>query len=359
MRLRAATALIASTTLTLLLAAAPGVGAATPFFGVMADGPLDSGRVAFAGQVPAMRSAGVQSVRITVYWSDLQPDRADPITFAALDDKVLALAGAGIEVLPVVVRAPVWAREDPSADGSPPRDPSDYGRFLAALVARYGPGGSLWAERPDLPARPVRRWQLWNEPELVRYFTPGRSPNGWARPYVRLLRAGAQAVRAGDPSATIVAAGLTGRTWEDLRKLYAAGAKRWFDVAAIHPFSRRPQNVLKIIALSRAAMARAGDARKPLAVTELTWSSAQGTGAYGYGWETTRAGQAARIRTILPALQARRARWRLAGVWWYTWLSAEPGGTNSFDYSGLRRFDGTQVVDKPALAAFRRVATGR
>jgi hypothetical protein len=44
---------------------------------------------------------------------------------------------------------------------------------------------------------------------------------------------------------------------------------------------------------------------------------------------------------------------RIAGLYWYTWLSRPVGGADSFDYSGLRRVgDGGAVVDKPALTAF-------
>jgi hypothetical protein len=30
---------------------------------------------------------------------------------------------------------------------------------MRELVLRYGPGGSFWQERPDLPQRPIRDWQ--------------------------------------------------------------------------------------------------------------------------------------------------------------------------------------------------------
>lgn len=341
------------------------------FFGVMADGPIDRGTVPFAGQTAAMRRAGVGSVRIGVYWSDMQPyaspadvpaQDADrfrtvdgvPTDFTALDGRVAAAAAAGLDLLPVVVRTPSWAASEPADAGSPPRDSATYARFLRALIGRYGPRGTLWSERPQVPRRPLRRWQVWNEPDLIRYFSPARDKNGWAAPYVDLLRAAAVAIRDADPGATVVAAGLTGRSWSDLRKVYAAGGRSWFDVAAIHPFSARVENVLKIIRLTRREMQLAGDGRKPLALTEVSWSSGLGRAKLTYGWETSEAGQAARIRSLLPRLAAGRSTWRLAGVWWYTWVSWPLGSPDSFDYSGLRRqTTGSTVVDKPALKAWR------
>ena len=116
-------------------------------------------------------------------------------------------------------------------------------------------------------------------------------------------------------------------------------------------------NVVKIVALVRREMGRHGDERKPLALTEVTWSSGAGRSTFNFGWETTEQGQAQRLRAALPALAALRRPLRLTGVYWYTWLSPPIGGPDSFAYSGLRRLgpDGT-IIDKPALAAFRETA---
>lgn len=337
----------------------------------MADGPLLSGAVSLDRQAADMRRAHVGSIRVAVYWSDLQPyataadvpaDRAArfvdaegvPTDFTATDAIVAAAAAHGIDVLPTVVRTPPWARAEPGEVGSPPAEPQRYAAFLRALIGRYGPTGSFWAQRPDLPRRPIRRWQVWNEPDITKYWSPARSQDGWARPYVALLRVAAAAIRAADPGAQVVAAGLTNRSWVDLGKVYAAGGRGLFDVAAIHPFSRRVSNVVKIVRLTRDAMRRAGDSRARLAITELSWSSGKGRSNFNYGWETSEAGQAARIREVLPALARRRVAWRLEGLWWYTWLSRPLGGNDSFDYAGLRRMGGgSTVVDKPALRAWR------
>lgn len=355
---RAITAVIAA----LVLLAPATASAATPkrFFGVMADGPLESGVVPIASQAPLMKSSGVGSVRLAVYWSDLQPQQGQAPDFTWLDARIGPLAAQRIDVLPVVLRTPTWARQNPEAVGSPPRSNADYASFLTALVGRYGPAGSFWAENPGLPRVPVRRWQIWNEPELVKYFSPAKNQNGWARPYVSLLKAAHGAIRRADPGAKVVAAGLTGYTWADLRKIYAAGGRRYFDVAAIHPFSKRVENVLRHVRYTRSVMGKAGDSKKSLALTEVSWSSGQGRSSLNYGWETTEAGQASILRSALRQLAANRTRWRLAGLWWYTWMSRPAGSPESFDYAGLRRQssaadDGSAAISKPALAAWQQV----
>lgn len=333
-----------------VMAGAP-AQAATPrdFFGVIADGPALGTDGGLGPEAAAIAASGTRSVRVAAYWSDLEP--ADgALQLATFDALVLGAAREGIAVLPVVHRTPAWAARRPGVAGSPPRDPSTYARFLTALVARYGPAGSLWAEHPEVRRLPVRRWQVWNEPDITKYW----ADENWAPGYARLLRAAHAALRRADAGSVVVAAGLTNRSWVDLRKLYAAGARGSFDVAAIHPFSRRVVNVVKLVALARREMRRAGDGRKPLLLTEMSWSSGQGRSTFNYGWETTEAGQAARIRRVLPALAALRKPLGIAGLYWYTWLSRPVGGKDSFDYGGLRRVGaGGAPVDKPALRAWR------
>lgn len=325
------------------------------FFGVMADGPLLGGApgVDLAHELRLMRSSGAGSVRLAVYWSDAQP-QPGVLDFSTADRFMAAAAAARLDVLPVVLRSPAWAAANPSDPASPPRDPATYAAFLRALIQRYGPHGTFWPANPSLPRRPVREWQVWNEPDITKYWSVS---GAWAPGYVRLLRVAHAAIRRADPRAKVVLAGLTNRSWIDLRRVYAAGGGRWFDVAAAHPFSRRVANVVKIVDLVRTEMRRHGDARKQLLLTEVSWSSGQGHSTFNYGWETTERGQAARIRSALRALVARRARDRIAGLYWYTWLSPAIGDADSFDYGGLRRLDGAgRPVSKPALAAFRSTA---
>jgi hypothetical protein len=336
----------------LMLLVPVGTAGAAPreFFGVMADGPLlTDPRADLDREAGLMRTSGVGSVRLAVYWREMQPAADGPIDFAPVDRVVAATARRGLRVLPVLVRAPAWATGGDTREGAVP-DSAAYARFCAAVVRRYGPTGSFWTENRAVPRTPVRDWQVWNEPDIERYWVGAP----WPQTYVALLRAARVAIKGADPRARVVAAGLTNRSWEDLAALYRAGGRGQFDVAAIHPFSRRVGNVLKIVGLARTAMRRAGDASTPLALTEVSWSSGKGRSTFNYGWEFDERGQAARVREALPALAAARKRLRLHGVWWYTWLSPAVGDDESFSYAGLRRISASGVVSKPSLAAFRR-----
>ena len=336
-----------------LASAAPASAASVPptFFGSKADGIL-ADPAAFAREAPVMVQAGVRSVRLSVYWSLIQPEPGPP-GFATLDAHVAAAAQSGLELLPVVQGAPDWAADDRSNPFSSPRDPRDFATFMRVLIARYGPQGSLWAERPDLPRRPLRAWQIYNEPNLERYW----SAQPYPRPYRRVLCAAYRAIHQADRGAKVVMAGLANDSWRAMRRLHDAGVRGCYDVAAVHPFSARPSNSLKITRLNRQVIDRFGGRRKPIWLTELTWPSAQGQLRDNLvGWETTPSGQAERLRLAYGLYVRNASRLRLQRIYWHTWVTRDGNSETPFEWSGLRRInpDGT-IVDKPALGALRDV----
>src|SRR2546423_8346872 len=153
-----------------LVAASPAADAyasrAVPngFFGVVWDGPLkEKGSAAIQDREwQRMKDSGVESVRTAFDWSVAQPTRESNISFAQTDQVVGLAAAHGIDLLPVVFTPPRWARRS-DAQNSPPKHPVEYADFLVALISRYGVDGSFWAANPNLPKRPIRDWQLWNE----------------------------------------------------------------------------------------------------------------------------------------------------------------------------------------------------
>jgi hypothetical protein len=341
------------------------------FLGVQADGPLFSGQVDVGKELTTMQQSGVRSIRLAVYWdvaqpyatiADVPPDQAGdfsdeggtPTRWGVLDLFIAGAAQRGLRLLPVIQRAPQWARKHPSVGNSPPSASGRqaYARFLTALIGRYGPTGAFWTAHPEIPRMPIRQWQVWNEPDGVRDWSdqPGIPA------YVKLLKPAYAAVKAADPGAQVVLAGLVGRSWEDLQQVYDKGGGRFFDVAAIHPFSLEVSNVLKILRLARATMKRNGDAGKRLVVSELSWPSAKHKTKQQYGFEVSEQGQAAKIRQAVPQIAARRKPWKISAVFWSTWLSYDRDTTYSFDYAGLRRLRNGKVTPKPAFYAFRSVA---
>ncbi|HEX8102403.1 MAG TPA: hypothetical protein VF533_07320 [Solirubrobacteraceae bacterium] len=338
------------------------------WLGAQADGPMTgAGAAAFDGEWSLMAASGVENVRAAFYWSEAQPYRTldevppdrrgafrdvagVPTDFAASDQVVAAAARRHLGVLPVVQRAPGWAREKPFDIASPPRDPATFAAFMRALVGRYGPQGSFWAERPELPRMVIHSWQIWNEPDLDLYWS--RQP--FQRSYVKVLRAAHRALHAADGRARTVLAGLPNESFKSLRRIYRAGGKGAFDVIGLHPYTGKPSNVVKLVKLARKEARRAKDAKRPIWVTELSWPAATGRAHGPPGFTTTDKGQATRLRQAIPRLARERKRLRIGRVYWYTWLS-EARGPSAFDFSGLRRLspDRSKVASAPALAAFQ------
>jgi len=349
-----------------LFAAAPVSQAAAlrapkDFHGVMWDRAApEAGALAEDRQWALMQRNGVETVRVVFSWARAQPEAGIEPDFSAIDRKVELASLHGIDLLPVVLYAPFWASRYPARHGSPPEHASDYAAFVRQLVGRYGPKGTFWAERPDLPKRPLRDWQIWNEPHFDFYwYAPGRS---WAREYVELLKAAKRVIRTADPGARVVLAGFADASWRVLGEVYDAGARGAFDVATINLFTGKPGFVMTAARLTRHVLDSHHDPRKPIWVTETDFPAAKGEVprpkvAWQRAWYTTRSGMASRLTELyrLGALNA--ARLRLGRIYWYTWASTYEGRGDLFDYSGLVRVgeDG-RTTPQPALRAYRRAA---
>jgi hypothetical protein len=337
-----------------LALAAPAQARSVPrgWLGVQADGPLTELGNPFGSEWKLMAASGAETVRTSFNWARAQPSSSGPIDFTATDAVVLSAARQRLRVLPVVQSAPGWAAARP-ADGtsSPPRSPADYTRFLTALVHRYGPRGSLWAEHREVPRMPIRDWQVWNEPNFRFHW----SVQPFARRYVKLLRASRRALRAADHGSRTILGGLANESWIALRRIYRAGGHGTFDAVALHPYTRRPRDVLRLVELSTRVATRAHDRHVPFWITELSWPASKGKATDAPLFVTDERGQASRLGTALKLLAHNRRRLRIRKVIWYTWLSREPSPF-LFDWSGLRRLHGDQVVSARSLGVFRRAA---
>lgn len=345
-------------------AVAPGAQARVPesFFGATWDreatGAAEADQEA---QWALMAGSGVKSVRTVFYWSSAQATPGQPFDFRQSDQLVVRATRHDIRLLPLVLRTPLWAASIPGEPGSPPKRISDYTAYLRALVARYGPAGSFWGEHPELPRRPLRHWQVWNEPHLQAFWsTKGRPPKSWAPEYARLLKASKQAIESVDPKATIVLASLADFAWDHLDRLNRSRIGRHFDVAALNLFTARPKSLIKGVFYFRRALKRGGARRKPIWVTETTWPAgkqrvAVPDAAWQRDWYTTDAGMAARVRRVYTLTARFARRLRIRRVYWYTWSSSYRDG-DLFDYAGLVRYGDGLFEPRPALDAYAAIA---
>ena len=328
------------------------------FYGVMWDRSAMTAPAALQeAQFALMRRSGVETVRTAFSWEDAQPHQHEPTNFAPTDRLVELAARHRIELLPVIIYTPFWARIDYYAGfSSRPRQVGAYARFVEELVHRYGPSGTFWDERPDLPRRPLRYWQIWNEPNLPIFWWTAR-PGRWMRSYGRLLNASYDAVKRADPGAKVVLGALANDSWRELRRLYRSKEPPRFDVAAINLFTSSPGNILRGLRRVRAVLNRAGDADKPLWLTETTWpATGHLLGSLPIpDWDTTAVGMATKLARLYALAARHHQRLELERVYWYTWAS-DYSSSDPFDYSGLVRWTGRRFVPEPALDAFSAAA---
>jgi hypothetical protein len=368
--------LVVFATLAIGLVAAMPAGARVPqgFVGTVLDGPFFYPDFDQSGQMNKMVADGVESLRTSFNWAVMQPYKsysavpsalkADfqdvnglPINDSVMNNLVALAAARRMTILPVVEYTPAWDSRHPRNVATPPSSPAAYARFIVAMIHLYGPHGSFWAANPSLPRVPIRMWQIWNEPDFTTYWSQQPFQPG----YVKLLRAVRPAVRAADPGAKIVLAGLPNFSWRYLADIYKfKGARKLFDVVAVHPYTATPAGAVTILKKVRAVMDQHGDRRKPIMATELSWPSAKGLARTQFENSTTVAGQAKKVSQAVRLMAKNRKSLGLSAFYYYTWITNEtlPGAKHDpFNFAGLLSFhDGVGISAKPVLKTFTRAA---
>ncbi|MFN2166052.1 MAG: hypothetical protein ACK2U9_07295, partial [Anaerolineae bacterium] len=252
-----------------------------------------------------IEAGGFTWVRQSFYWSQIEPE---PGQFSwNVPDRVLAALARHPQLRLVAV-----LDDDPP---TPPADPDRFAAFAGALAARY--------------SAQVEHYQIWDEPNLADHWGGGPvNPTG----YADLLARTADAVRASDPGARIILAGLaptveTGpQNLSDVRyleQLYQAGAEPYFDVVAGKPYGfytgpddrRVDESVLNFsrLILLREVMAKHGDADKAV------WASHWGWNALPEEWPGAssvwgRTDEGTQATYTIAALERARAEWPWVGA---------------------------------------------
>jgi hypothetical protein len=206
-----------------------------------------------------------------VEWQELEP-AAGQFFWETTDWLVRAAEYYGLDLVLRLDHPPEWAI---LAGEVVPVDAAAYAAFVGQVAARY--------------RGRVTAYVVWNEPNLaVEWAGQAPDPAG----YVELLCDAQAAIRAADPHALVVSAGLAPTNHADatalderryLQAMYAAGAGACFDVLGAHPygFAYPPDDAhgahdgLNFARLAdlRARMVENGDGRKLVWATELGWTT--------------------------------------------------------------------------------------
>jgi hypothetical protein len=196
------------------------------------------------------RNAGMRWNRWEFRWSAIEPHEGH-YEWEGSDLVVEASRQAGLKIEGVLVGLPRWAEARTAEGGIVPRglyEPWDsprnvWGRFVQRIAERY--------------RGRVQAWEIWNEPDYPRggfgFWFASKAD------YYQLLKVAYRAIRAVDPQATVLVAGLM--YWgdpgylEDLLRLARADPEApangyFFDAVAWHVYSR-PSDAFERVQRSR------------------------------------------------------------------------------------------------------------
>ena len=237
-------------------------------------------------QLAAIASGGITYVRREAHWQEIEPNPPNAFTgahawqWAATDAWAQDVASHGLRWEPIMAHSAQWASSAPylgfASEAYLPRDPGTFAAYVAAVAARYGRGGTFWAEHPSLPQLPVTTYEIWNEENAAPLGTP--------QAYADLLVAARSAIAAVDPQATVIVGGLaagptTAKQQSDdgfLRAMVAARPELANLVQGVgyHPYADTVDEVVANVVRMRRTLADIGMRSTPLYLTEVGWPTA-------------------------------------------------------------------------------------
>jgi lysophospholipase L1-like esterase len=333
--------------------ALPASAGANEFAGIVANDVYSGNDAYRAKQFASQQAAGIGIIRQTLDWASVEvaPNSYD---FSGFNKFVEQAAQHNIRVLPVLFDTPKFERPAGAKKKYTPfpKSNDNFAKFAATVASLYGVGGSFWASHPELPQLPFTAYQIWNEPNLPVYS--GGHPSASA--YVAMLRAISPAIKAVDPNAEIVTAGLPDsrlskpNVFKYIQQMYSAGGKGTFDTLGVNPYAPTATSLISKLKKIRGIMAKNGNADASLWVTELGWSDVGPKAAFRAG----KSGQAKRIKQALAALKRNEAALKLRGFFYFAWKDGAvyKGGKDFWGlHTGLLNKKGKA---KPAYAAFKK-----
>jgi len=267
-----------------------------------------------------IREAGFTWCKVGFGWRDIEGAAKGAFDWSRTDRIVEQANHEGIDLVVRLDHQPAWAGGGFPTNG-PPDNLQHFGDFLTALAGRY--------------RGRIRAYEVWNEPNLVREWG-GKVPDPGE--YVKMLKLAYAAIKAADPGAMVISAGLspTG-TWDDnisrpddwyLESMYIAmggSSDGYFDVLGAHGagFKSPPERDPAVVAADqdlgghrafcfrrvedlRAIMVNYGDADKQIALLEFGWTSDPRPNT-GYEWHAVTEEQKADY--LVGAYQYAREHW--------------------------------------------------
>jgi hypothetical protein len=315
------------------------------------------------------QDGGFHWVKQRFEWRNIEGKNKGSFEWNEPDRIVEAIGQTGLRIVARVDNQPKWAASSVTWPGSgPPDNPRDWSDYLTALGTRY--------------KGRIQAYEIWNEPNLDREWG-NTKPDPKA--YVSMLKSSYQALKAADPQALVISAGMSPTATNDdhampdldfISAMYAAGAKDSFDVLGVHAAGFKaepcadpgqvaldpeltnnnpgPANLKRVYAFRHVEdvhdlMVQQGDTNKQMAILEMGWTTDARPGSQ-YAWFAVDRDQQA--KNLVGAFQCVRQRWQpWMGLMTVIYIP-DPGWTQQQEYYwwSITNPDGTP---RPAYTALR------
>jgi hypothetical protein len=282
-----------------------------------------------AGEV---HSLGAEWVRTDLPWKEVMPSPG-VYDWSHFDSVMRNSEAQGMHVLPILGYAPSWTT---------PTNAAGYAEFVAAAVARYGPGTTA----------NLHWFELWNEP-YFSYAWSGKTPEPEA--YARDVLAAAEAAKKVNPAVKLLVAGedadggQTGgsspyeTSWVNDMFTAVPDLGKWIDGVAVHPYGDDPALPLTERGGFRDATGKwsfqridtiheqflAHGVNVPFWITEVGWST----------YNESEAEQAHDYADLIPQVVSRP--W-VRALFAYCLREVEEHPTTTESQTGLLKFDSWQ-----------------
>lgn len=186
-------------------------------------------------QIKPLADAGFRFVRVDLPWDVIERQKG-LYDFSNYEHLLAALAARDIRALCILAYNNPLYETTTSPAGTVVGPHTDevrqaFARFAAAAAAQFTDSGIIW--------------EIWNEPNLPRFWQPEPNPDD----YMALAKGAIAAMRQVDPQATIVAPALTGLepqyqpAWDYLERCFALGLPALVDAISVHPIGWVPPKV--------------------------------------------------------------------------------------------------------------------
>ncbi|MDD5236093.1 MAG: cellulase family glycosylhydrolase [Candidatus Omnitrophica bacterium] len=279
-----------------------------------------------------MKEAGIGFVRTDFLWEDIEPSKGK-FVFDKYERIVRILAQNQIKILGVLQYNTPWK----GAWNSAP-DIDLFAAYARRTVNRF---------KGD-----VKYWEIWNEPDSEIYW----QPQDGLETYTNLLKKVYPAIKEEDPSARVLMGGLSQNFTRNLGQIYKYGAKEYFDIVNIHPFTNPLiPNAMEILKLFydevRAVLVKNNDSQKEIWFTEIGCPGVKerNTTDWWLGNNPLEEEQAGWVKKVY----AEPLEWKgVKKIFWAFFRDTPRHWNNGTDYFGLVN---TDFSKKPAFTVYKNI----